>query len=68
MTIKASFNLPEEELDALRELAKERNTTVTQVLRQAIGTEKFIAEQVSNKNKLLIETPDHAMREVVFRT
>ena len=41
-TKKASFNLPVEDLAALKELAIRRHTTSTQVLRQALATELFI--------------------------
>jgi hypothetical protein len=37
--VKASFNLPVEELEALRELADRRQTSATQVLREALRTE-----------------------------
>jgi predicted transcriptional regulator len=61
---KASFNLPDEELDALRRLAAERNVSVTQALRQAIHDSTFIEEQLREKNKLLIERRDGTIREV----
>src|SRR5438045_3422254 len=42
--IKMSVNLSADVVEALKELAEKRNTTMTEVLRQAIGTEKFIDE------------------------
>lgn len=65
--VKASFNLPEDELDKLRALAASRCVSVTQALRQAIATECFIADQPSG-SKVLIQPPDSkTAREVVFR-
>jgi len=64
--VKVSFNLPKDELDGLRELATRRRVTVTQALRQAIATERFLAEQPQG-SKVFIEDPDGKMREVVFR-
>jgi hypothetical protein len=64
--VKASFNLPREELEGLRELAKKRRVSVTQALRQAIATERFLADQPEG-SKVFIEDPDGKMREVVFR-
>jgi predicted transcriptional regulator len=61
---KASFNLPDEELEQLRQLAAERNVTVTQALRQAIADSSFIQEQVREKNKLLVEKKDGSIREI----
>ena len=45
-TKKASFNLPVDDLAALKELASRRHTTATQVLRQALATELFIQNLV----------------------
>ena len=61
---KASFNIPDEELEELRKLAAERHVSVTQALRQAIADSSFIQEQVREKNKLLIERQDGSIREV----
>lgn len=63
-TKKASFNLPDEELETLRQLASERQVTVTQALRQAIADSNFIQDQVREKNKLLVEKKDGSLREV----
>jgi len=64
--VKVSFNLPEDELEQLRELADARRVSVTQALRQAIATEWFLADQPDG-SKVLIESPDGRVREVVFR-
>lgn len=63
-TKKASFNLPDEELETLRQLADERKVTVTQALRQAIADSSFIQEQVRQDNKLLVEKKDGSIREI----
>ena len=63
-TKKASFNLPDEELETLRQLASERKVTVTQALRQAIADSNFIQDQVRQKSKLLVEKQDGTVREV----
>jgi len=63
-TKKASFNLPDEELETLRLLASERKVTVTQALRQAIADSNFIQDQVRQKSKLLVEKQDGTVREV----
>jgi len=64
--VKASFNLPREELDGLKELAKKRHVSVTQALRQAIATERFLSEQPPG-SRVFIEDSDGNRREVVFR-
>jgi hypothetical protein len=63
-SVKASFNLPEEELAQLKELAEARRVSVTQALRQAIADSNFIEQQVRDKNKLVVERPDGSQREV----
>jgi hypothetical protein len=63
---KASFNLPDEELDQLRKLAAERKVSVTQALRQAIADSSFLQEQVREKSKLLVERNDGTVREVAI--
>ncbi len=64
-TVKASFNLPKEELDLLREVADRRNINVTQALRQAIAHEAFLADQVSKGSKVLLDDGGR-LREVVL--
>ena len=65
-TTKASFNLPDEDLEQLRRLAAERNVTMTQALRQAIADSSFLSQQAETHNKLLVETPDGRVREIVI--
>lgn len=65
MATKASFNLPDEDLQELRRLAKERNVTVTYALRQAIADSAFLQDEViKQKNKLLLQDEQGISREV----
>jgi predicted transcriptional regulator len=65
--IKMSVNLSADVVKALRELAEKRNTTMTEVLRQAIGTEKFLEEVTSEDGKILVEDKKGKVRQLVFR-
>jgi predicted transcriptional regulator len=65
--MKFSVNLPDETVGALRELAEKRNTTVTQVLRDAVASEVFLQRELETGAKLLIEMPDRRTRELVFK-
>lgn len=67
-TVKLSVNVPKDEVEILRELAAERNTTMTEVLRQAIATEHFLTDQVKNQGRLVVEEPDGKRTQLVFRT
>ncbi len=65
-TRKASFNLPEAELDKLRALAERRNITVTQALREAIADSAFLADQQDANNEVLIKTEEGEISKVHF--
>ncbi len=63
--IKVSFNIPKEELDAVRKLAEKRRITVTEAIRRALMMEKFLVEEEEKGNKILIEDKDRKFRQVV---
>jgi hypothetical protein len=63
---KASFNLPEAELEKLRALAARREITVTQALREAIADSDFLAAQQDARNQVLIKTEDGEVSKVHF--
>lgn len=65
--IKMSVNLSADAVKVLKDLAKKRATTMTEVLRQAIGTEKFIDEVHKDKGKILVEDKNGRLRQLVFR-
>ena len=65
--IKMSVNLPAADVKVLRALAGKRGTTMTEVLRQAIGTEKFINDVHGDGGKILIEDKKGNVRQLVFR-
>ena len=65
--IKMSVNLPVADVKVLKELAGKRGTTMTEVLRQAIGTEKFIDDVHADEGKILVENKRGRVRQLVFR-
>jgi hypothetical protein len=64
--VKASFNIPKDELQALKELATRRGIPVTQALRQAIASELFLQQQVDDGSKLIVESDDGSQMQLVF--
>ncbi|MDQ3655335.1 MAG: ribbon-helix-helix domain-containing protein [Chloroflexota bacterium] len=66
-TVKLSVNVPTDEVEVLKQLAQARNTTMTEVLRQAIATEQFLTEQMKNA-RLVVEENDGTRTQLVFRT
>ena len=68
MATKVTVNLPDELVDELRRMAEERDLTMTQVLRQAIESERFLQDELSKGNKVLIENKkDKSIHQVIFK-
>lgn len=65
--IKMSVNLSANVVEVLKGLAEKRNTTMTEVLRQAIGTERFVDEVNEEEGKILVEDKKGRIRQLVFR-
>ena len=53
-------------VDTIRDLATKRKVTMTEVIRDAIGTEKFIEEEKS-RSKFLLEDRKGKLCQVIFR-
>ena len=64
--IKVSVNLPEDVVASLKKTASKRGTTVTEVLRAAIGTEKYLAEKVESGSTVLLQDADKNITQLVF--
>ena len=62
LTVLLSNNV----VDAIRELAARRHVTMTEVIRDAIGTEKFIEDE-KDHSKFLLEDNNGGLRQVFFR-
>ncbi len=58
-------DLTEEQVKALQELAQRRGLKMSEVLQQAISTEKLIADNVEEGDDLLIKKGDR-FKKVVF--
>jgi predicted transcriptional regulator len=65
---KLTVNLPDEAIEALRLLADERKTTMTEVLRAAIGTEKFLSDKERAGAKVLVRESDESVTRVIFNS
>jgi predicted transcriptional regulator len=64
---KVTVNLSDETIEDLREVANRRGITLTEAIRQAIATEKFVQDERDGGGKILIEKPGGRVREVEFR-
>ena len=67
--VKISANLPASTFTMLKGLAQSRNTSMTEVLRQAIATEQYLASEVSRGSKIVVQTPGSQSKdkELIFR-
>ncbi len=65
--VKVTVNLPKDLVDAVRALANKRHVTLTEVIRDAIGTEKFLADANDEGSKILIEDKKKNLRQIVLR-
>ncbi len=66
--VKTSMNLPQESLDTLRELAVQTGTSMTEVVRRAVATEKFLRDTSAEGSKILIKDKgSDTMRELLIR-
>jgi predicted transcriptional regulator len=59
-------NLSDDVVAEIRKLATKRKVAMTEVIRDAIGTEKFIEEEKS-RSKFLLEDSNGKLRRVIFR-
>ncbi len=64
---KVTVNLSDETIEDLKEVAEKRGITLTEAIRKAIATEKFVQDERDEGGKILIEKPGGRVREVEFR-
>ncbi len=67
MSVKVTVNLPDETVEAIKTIAAQRGTTVTEALRRAVESEKFLSEETRSGSKILVEKPEGTIRQVVFK-
>ena len=65
--VRTTVNLPQGSIDALSEIAEKRGTSLSEVIRQAIATEKFLFDTNQSGGKILIEEKDKRLKQIVLR-
>ena len=65
--VKTSVTLPREMVDTLQRLSARTGSTMTDVVRRAIETERLIGETKRHGGKILLQQRDNSLREVIFR-
>lgn len=64
--VRMSINLSAEAADALRALTTKRGITLTEAIRRAISTQKYVDDASSRGARILIEEPDGSVKELIF--
>jgi len=65
--VRLSVNLPRREAEALKLLADSRVSTVTEVVRDAIATERYMEEKRQHNAEFLVKIPGEPLERVQFR-
>jgi len=63
---KVSFDLNKDDFKMLENMAKERNISIADVIRQALSYYKFFDDSIKKKSKILVEDKYHNLNKVVF--
>lgn len=67
MPVKVTVNLPDQTVQALKQIAEDRGTTLTEALRQLIETQRYLHEETQNGRQLLIKNPaDQTVQQLIF--
>ena len=65
--VRTTVNLPAEAVEAIREIARKKGTTMTEVIRQALATERLLYETQLEGGKVLIEDKDKTIKHIILR-
>lgn len=63
--VKISANLAEEVVDDMRRRAEEQGITLTELLRQALATQKFLQEEQDSGTQVVLRRKGQRDRELV---
>lgn len=64
--VRITLNILPEELKAVEEMAESLGVTKAEVIRRAIRVEEFIQKSKQNREKLLIESHEGELSEVLL--
>lgn len=67
MSTKVTVNLPDDSVNALRQISEQRGITMTEALRQAIASEQFLQQEIQQGSKIVIEKPGEMRSQLVFK-
>ena len=64
--VKLVVDLPEKELEQLQKLADEQEISMTDAIRKAVATERYLRGHLKQGTKVLLRKPDNSYREVTL--
>ncbi|WP_171814560.1 ribbon-helix-helix protein, CopG family [Arthrobacter dokdonensis] len=65
--IKVSVNLPEDAVQALRDMAARDGVSMTEALRRSISLQKFVEDQQAEGNAILVKDRNDNVQRLVIR-
>lgn len=65
--IRTSMNLPEESVEIVRKMAQRAGTSMAEIVRRAISTDKFLHDAIDEGSLILIKDKDNSMRQILLR-
>jgi hypothetical protein len=64
--VRLSVNLSAEAAEFIRAMTAQRGITITEAIRRAISTQKYVEEAMQRGARIIIEEPDQPPRELIF--
>ena len=66
--VRTSMNLPEESISILRQMASDTGSSMAEIVRRSIATEKFLRDTFASGSKILIKDKGKdSIRELLIR-
>jgi hypothetical protein len=64
-SVKVTVNLPEFVVKELRQMATEKNVSMTELIAQSIRLNKFLSDRERQGGKILVENADRKIERIV---
>ena len=66
LVVKTTVNLPRTTLEAAKAAAAKRNASISDVVRGALNLQAIIADATQSGEKVLLQSPDKSVREIII--
>jgi len=65
--VKVTVNLSDEDVGTIRRIANRHRLTMTETIRRAIATEKFVEDVAEQGGSIVVEDKDKSLHRVLMR-